>query len=179
MGCLACSVENAASANFCQGCGARPARHCPQCGHEVAPASRFCQECGGPLGGSTAGDRLRGRQSTAGSPPPSPHSYTPPYLAERILATRDDLEGERKQVTVLFAEIKGLTELIEGLAPEDAKALLEPAVRAMIEAVHRYEGTVCRVMGDGMPSSATRCSTSRPGCSGWLGSRCHRSESQS
>jgi len=74
----------------------------------------------------------------------------PQHLADRILAGRDALEGERKQVTVLFADIKGSTELIEGLDPEDAKALLEPAVRAMLSAVHRYEGTVCRVMGDGI-----------------------------
>ncbi len=144
MRCSACGVENAATAKFCQECGERLARRCSQCGHEVGPAAKFCQECGGPLGASPVGDL------TAGSPPPSPHTYTPPHLAERILATRAELEGERKQVTVLFADIKGSTELVEGMDPEDAKALLEPAVRAMIEAVHRYEGTVCRVMGDGI-----------------------------
>jgi class 3 adenylate cyclase/tetratricopeptide (TPR) repeat protein len=79
-----------------------------------------------------------------------PESYTPRHLAQRILASRDALEGERKQVTVLFADIKGSTELIDGLDPEDGRRLLEPAVRAMIEAVHRFEGTVCRVMGDGI-----------------------------
>src|SRR5437016_12837962 len=76
--------------------------------------------------------------------------YTPTYLAEKILASRAALEGERKQVTVLFADIKGSTELIEGLDPEEARALLAPAVSTMIEAVHRFEGTVCRVMGDGI-----------------------------
>ena len=90
MRCPACDVENATTAKFCQGCGARLARRCPQCDHEVGPASRFCQECGGALGDSSAG------ASSAGSSLPSPQSYTPAHLAERILATRDDLAGERK-----------------------------------------------------------------------------------
>src|SRR6185436_18204710 len=80
----------------------------------------------------------------------SPESYTPRHLADRILASRDALEGERKHVTVLFSDVVGSTELIQDLDPEEARSLLEPAVRAMLEAVHRFEGTVCRVMGDGI-----------------------------
>jgi class 3 adenylate cyclase/tetratricopeptide (TPR) repeat protein len=86
----------------------------------------------------------------AGTPEPTPLAYTPGYLAEKILASRAVLEGERKQVTVLFADLKGSTELIEGLDPEDARRLLDPAVHAMMEAVHRYEGTVNQVLGDGI-----------------------------
>jgi hypothetical protein len=67
----------------------------------------------------------------------APLAYTPPHLTEKILASRTDLEGERKQVTVLFADLKGSTELIEGLDPEDARALLDPALHRMMEAVHR------------------------------------------
>jgi len=78
-----------------------------------------------------------------------PEAYTPRHLAEKILTARSDLEGERKQVTVLFADIKGSTELIEGLDPEEARRLLDPALHAMMEAVHRYEGTVHQVLGDG------------------------------
>jgi class 3 adenylate cyclase/tetratricopeptide (TPR) repeat protein len=77
-------------------------------------------------------------------------AYTPAYLAEKILASRAALEGERKQVTVLFADIKGSTELIEGLDPEEARRLLDPALHLMMEAVHRYEGTVNQVLGDGI-----------------------------
>jgi class 3 adenylate cyclase len=80
----------------------------------------------------------------------SPESYTPGHLAERILANRESLEGERKQVTVLFADIKGSTELIADLDPEEADRLLNPVIDCMMEAVHRYEGTVTRVMGDGI-----------------------------
>ena len=77
-------------------------------------------------------------------------AYTPAYLAEKILTSRAALEGERKQVTVLFADLKGSTELIEGLDPEEARQLLDPALYAMMEAVHRYEGTVNQVLGDGI-----------------------------
>src|SRR5437870_2614511 len=80
----------------------------------------------------------------------APLAYTPPYLAEKILATRAALEGERKQVTVLFADLKGSTELIAGLDPEAARQLLDPALHAMMAAVHRYEGTVNQVLGDGI-----------------------------
>src|ERR1700704_266345 len=80
----------------------------------------------------------------------APLAYTPSYLAEKILTSRSALEGERKQVTVLFADLKGSTELIEGLDPEEARRLLDPALHIMMEAVHRYEGTVNQVLGDGI-----------------------------
>src|SRR5262247_2121149 len=88
--------------------------------------------------------------ASAGTPVPAPLAYTPPYLAEKILPSRSALEGERKQVTVLFADLKGSTELIEGLDPEEARQLLDPALHVMMDAVHRYEGTVNQVLGDGI-----------------------------
>src|SRR5262245_53424151 len=86
----------------------------------------------------------------AGPPAPAPLAYTPSYLAEKILTSRSALEGERKQVTVLFADLKGSTELIRDLDPEQAQALLDPALHHMMDAVHRYEGTVNQVLGDGI-----------------------------
>src|SRR5262245_18021207 len=80
----------------------------------------------------------------------TPLAYTPPYLAEKILLSRSALEGERKQVTVLFADLKGSTELIQGLDPEAAQRLLDPALQCMMDAVHLYEGTVNQVLGDGI-----------------------------
>jgi class 3 adenylate cyclase/tetratricopeptide (TPR) repeat protein len=80
----------------------------------------------------------------------APLTYTPPFLAEKIFTSRAALEGERKQVTVLFADLKGSTELIEGLDPEEARTLLDPALHVMMDAVHRYEGTVNQVLGDGI-----------------------------
>src|SRR5438128_813391 len=81
---------------------------------------------------------------------PAPLAYTPPYLVEKILTTRSALEGERKQVTILFADLKGSTELIRDLDPEAAQKLLDPALQRMMDAVHRFEGTVNQVLGDGI-----------------------------
>ena len=83
-------------------------------------------------------------------PGQAPLAYTPPYLAEKILTSRSALEGERKQVTVLFADLKGSTELIRDLDPEAAQQLLDPALQRMMDAVHRFEGTVNQVLGDGI-----------------------------
>ena len=88
--------------------------------------------------------------AVAPAPTPAPLTYTPPYLAEKILTSRRALEGERKQVTVLFADLKGSTELIRDLDPEAAQRLLDPALQRMMDAVHRYEGTVNQVLGDGI-----------------------------
>jgi class 3 adenylate cyclase len=88
--------------------------------------------------------------SSPATAPPTPLSYTPPHLTEKILDARHRLEGERKQVTVLFADIKDSTELIRDLDPEAAQQLLDPALHRMMDAVHRYEGTVNQVLGDGI-----------------------------
>jgi class 3 adenylate cyclase len=89
--------------------------------------------------------------SSSMEPPPQvPLAYTPPYLAEKILTSRSALEGERKQVTVLFADLKGSMELLADRDPEEARQLLDPALHVMMEAVHRYEGTVNQVLGDGI-----------------------------
>ena len=83
-------------------------------------------------------------------PAPAPLSYTPPYLAEKIFTTRSTMEGERKQVTVLFADLKGSTELIRDLDQEASQTLLDTALQRMMDAVHRFEGTVNDVAGDGL-----------------------------
>jgi hypothetical protein len=83
-------------------------------------------------------------------PPQAPLAYTPPYLTEKILTSRGALEGERKQVTVLFADLKGSMELLADRDPEEARQLLDPVLERMMAAVHRYEGTVNQVMGDGI-----------------------------
>src|SRR6266487_2153306 len=97
----------------------------------------------------------KGSASAPASPPASPQdreplSYTPPHLAEKILTSRSALEGERKQVTVLFADLKGSLELIADRDPEEARQILDPVLEHLMAAVHRYEGTVNQVMGDGI-----------------------------
>ena len=92
---------------------------------------------------------LRTGDATA-LPPRSPDSYTPKHLAEKILTSKAALEGERKQVTVLFADLKGSMELLADRDPEEARKILDPVLERMMDAVHQYEGTVNQVMGDGI-----------------------------
>jgi class 3 adenylate cyclase/tetratricopeptide (TPR) repeat protein len=104
---------------------------CVRCASENPADARFCIGCGQLL-------------------EPTPRTFTPAYLAERILTSRSALEGERKQVTVLFADLRGSMELVMNRDPEDARTLLDAVLELMMEAVHRYEGTVNQVMGDGI-----------------------------
>src|SRR5262245_38931842 len=140
MQCPRCQHENPSQAKFCLECGARFAHQCSQCGTELPAGAKFCLECGQAFAGSAAGqDRFS-----------SPESYTPKHLAEKILTSKSALEGERKQVTVLFADLKGSMELLADRDPEEARTILDPILERMMEAVHRYEGTVKQVMGDGI-----------------------------
>jgi hypothetical protein len=91
-----------------------------------------------------------GTSSPLAPPVREPRAYTPSHLAEKILTSKTALEGERKQVTVLFADLKGSIELLADRDPEDARAMLDPVLERMMDAVHRYEGTVNQVMGDGI-----------------------------
>jgi class 3 adenylate cyclase/tetratricopeptide (TPR) repeat protein len=142
MRCPSCEADTPDGGKFCIECGTPLRARCPQCGTDTLPRAKFCAECGTPL---TA-------QSPAppAAPPPSLLRYTPGYLAEKILHSRSALAGERKQVTMLFADLKDSTELIRGLDPEAAQQLLDPAIHHMMAAVHRYEGTVNQVLGDGI-----------------------------
>jgi class 3 adenylate cyclase len=137
-----CDADTPDGAKFCIECGTPLRARCPQCGADVLPRAKFCAECGTPLTAQTP--------APPSAPAQSPLRYTPDHLAEKILTSRSALEGERKQVTVLFADLKGSTELIEGLDPEEARRLLDPALHIMMDAVHRYEGTVNQVLGDGI-----------------------------
>src|SRR6266511_1956882 len=140
MRCPRCQVDNKAGRKFCAACVQPLPFPCPRCTFVNDPGYQFCGGCGQAL---TAASQPA---STFGSP----HDYTPKHLAEKILTCRSALDGERKQVTVLFADLKGSTELIAGLDPEEARALLDPALHTMMEAVHRCEGTVNQVLGDGI-----------------------------
>jgi class 3 adenylate cyclase/tetratricopeptide (TPR) repeat protein len=113
---------------------------CGACGNDLPTGSRFCNKCGTPATGGPAGHARF----------TSPESYTPQHLAEKILTSKSALEGERKQVTVLFADLKGSMELLADRDPEEARKILDPVLELMMEAVHRYEGTVNQVMGDGI-----------------------------
>ena len=138
MRCPRCEAENPTGMKFCGQCAAPLAAVCPFCGASNPPGHKFCGQCAGSLGIP---------QESRFS---APKSYTPKHLADKILTSKAALEGERKQVTVLFADLKGSMELLADRDPEEARKLLDPVLERMMEAVHRYEGTVNQVMGDGI-----------------------------
>ena len=113
---------------------------CPSCGHANRAAAKFCEECGTRLGSAAA----------SAEPPRAPRDYTPRHLAEKILGSRAALEGERKQVTVLFADVKGSMDLAEQLDPEEWHRILDRFFQLLAEGVHRFEGTVNQYTGDGI-----------------------------
>ena len=118
MKCSSCGRENPEYSKFCLECGSRLALLCPACGAELPAAAKFCNGCGNKLQSRNLNLEIR-------NAPPDPRSYTPKHLADKILTSRSALEGERKQVTVLCADVKGSMDLAEGLDPE-AQALLSP-----------------------------------------------------
>src|SRR5437899_3216084 len=141
---LQCHSENFPDSAFCDHCGARLETACSNCGEPNRREARFCKNCGRLI------DRTPTTAPSAVPGAPSPDTYVPKHLAQKILASRHTLEGERKQVTVLFADIRGSTKLVEGLDPEEAQKLIDPVLHVMMDAVHRYEGTVNQVLGDGI-----------------------------
>jgi class 3 adenylate cyclase len=121
---------------------------CPACGHENRAGAKFCDECGAAVQGTATGAHHRTGAATPAAR--EPRTYTPRHLAEKILSSRAALEGERKQVTVLFADVKGSMELAESLDPEDWHRVLDRFFQLLAEGVHRFEGTVNQYTGDGI-----------------------------
>ena len=139
--CPRCRAENREGRRFCGECRLSFASTCPSCGFLNEGGEKFCGGCG------------RSLMATARPVEPrfnSPQTYTPSHLAEKILTSKASLEGERKQVTVLFVDLKGSMELLADRDPEEARKILDPVLERMMEAVHRYEGMVNQVMGDGI-----------------------------
>jgi class 3 adenylate cyclase/predicted negative regulator of RcsB-dependent stress response len=142
MKCPRCAHDNESSAKFCEECATALALACAKCGRHLSATAKFCPECANPVRPAAA--------LPSGTRFGSPESYTPTHLAERILTSRAALEGERKHVTVLFADVKGSMELLGDRDPEEARKILDPVLERMMKAVHHYEGTVNQVMGDGI-----------------------------
>src|SRR5262245_9392986 len=142
MQCPRCQHDNEADASFCEECATPMVRTCEKCGRPLSPAAKFCPGCAHPAGVLASASATRSLNS--------PQTYTPKHLAERILLSRASLEGERKQVTVLFADLKGSMELLADRDPEEGRKILDAVLERMMDAVHRFEGTVNQVMGDGI-----------------------------
>src|SRR5262245_5208328 len=139
MQCPQCHQENPPQARFCLACGVRLTLACEACGTELPTGARFCLTCGQPV---QAPDTVQSR-------PTAPVAYTPKHLAERILTSRSALEGERKQVTVLFCDLTNSTALAERLGPEAMHTVLNRFFELALAEVHRYEGTINQFLGDG------------------------------
>jgi hypothetical protein len=135
MKCAKCGADNREGAKFCNECAAPIEASCPKCGAKNKPGAKFCDECGTSLGPSAAASPKNPNDSSI-------------RVIDRAVA--ENLEGERKTVTVLFADIKGSMDLIEDLDPEEARAIVDPALRLMMEAVQRYGGYVAQSTGDGI-----------------------------
>lgn len=138
--CPRCQTLNSADALFCDECGAALESSCGRCGETNRRGAKFCKKCGNPL------DAALDASTAAKSAAPSSANH----VADRMLASRRFIGGERKRVTVLFADIRGSTSFIEKLDPEEVRKHFDPVLRAMMDAVHRYDGTVNQVLGDGI-----------------------------
>ena len=135
MHCQLCRTDNPADASFCEQCGAKLELVCPACKTALSPGARFCKKCGTAIAATGA---MSAKES----------NDAPIRVAE--ISSSENLDGERKTVTALFADIKGSMDLIEDLDPEEARRLVDPALKLMMDAVHRYEGYVAQSTGDGI-----------------------------
>ena len=139
MRCESCSTENPPGAKFCIECAVPIKRRCPKCAFENPPEARFCAQCAAALGGE------------AGQPSKAPSSSASSGIRVAVENSESPaIDGERKTVTALFADIKGSTELEQDLDPEEARAIIDPALKLMIAAVQRYDGHVVQSTGDGI-----------------------------
>ena len=141
MQCPKCQFENREDAKFCKKCGAKLELTCSQCNTSLAPDSLFCDECGFDL--------LKPAQALTVNYS-EPQSYTPKYLANKILTTRSSIEGERKLVTVLFADVANYTSMAENLDPEEVHQIMEGCFKILMDEIHKYEGTINQFTGDGV-----------------------------
>ena len=161
MKCPKCQAENRAGAKFCEDCGASLAAPCRACGAELTPGKKFCGSCGAPTSADRPVERSdkpvvelsekpAERSAEVAERFASPQSYTPKHLAEKILTSKGAMEGERKTVTVMFADVSGFTAMSERLDPEEVHGIMDRAFEVILGAVHHFEGTINQFLGDGV-----------------------------
>jgi class 3 adenylate cyclase/tetratricopeptide (TPR) repeat protein len=141
MKCPKCQFDNLEGAMFCNECGSKLELACPDCGKMNPFDSKFCNECGHDL------------RKIKEAPPvdyDQPQSYTPKHLVDKIFTTRSSIEGERKLVTVLFADVANYTSICEKLDPEEVHQIMDGCFKILMDEIHRYEGTINQFMGDGI-----------------------------
>ena len=139
--CPNCGFQNPEGAKFCNQCGSQLELRCPACGRVNPPRCKFCNACGADLIQPITEPAIDYKD---------PQSYTPRHLADKILTTRSAIEGERKLVTVMFADVAGFTAISEKLDPEDVHRIMDGCCRILVDEIHRFEGTVGEFRGDGV-----------------------------
>jgi class 3 adenylate cyclase len=144
MQCPKCRFENRKGVKFCEECGVKVELVCPGCGIKISSGSKFCGECGQDL------SQVVNPKDVPKIDYQQPHSYTPKHLADKILTTRSAIEGERKIVTVMFADVAGFSSISEKLDPEDVHAVMDGCFKILMDEIHRYEGTINQFTGDGV-----------------------------
>jgi class 3 adenylate cyclase len=147
MKCPKCQFENREGVRFCEQCGAKMELECPNCGAKIPLGSKFCGKCGHNL---TLPSEPVPKDLTFDEKLEKIQRYLPKGLTEKILSQRDRIEGERKQVTVMFCDMEGFTYLSERLGPEEAYSIMDEVYEFLIHKVHDYEGTVNEMTGDGI-----------------------------
>ncbi|MEX2030127.1 MAG: adenylate/guanylate cyclase domain-containing protein [Anaerolineales bacterium] len=147
MKCPNCVHENSADARFCENCGQPLEAACPNCGSAISTQAKFCKTCGFDLTGTLT---ARAAPITRTKDLDALRRAVPERIATKIMAEREQQEGERKLVTALFADIVGSTSLAEQMDPEDWREIVAGAHRRVSEAVYRYEGTIAQLLGDGV-----------------------------
>jgi class 3 adenylate cyclase len=135
MRCSKCGTESTGAKKFCAECGSPLPSPCPKCGPDNSPSAKFCEDCGAGLGAPAA---VAAKKSDE------------PQIRVAGAPASENIDGERKTVTALFADIKGSTELMEELDPEEARSIIDPALKLMIDAAHRYDGYLVQSTGDGI-----------------------------
>ena len=141
MKCSKCQFENREVAKFCIKCGEKFEINCPNCGNSLSPEALFCDKCGHTVA------KLKEALSVDYS---QPQSYTPKFLADKILTTRSSIEGERKLVTVLFADVANYTTISEKLDPEEVHQIMDGCFKILMDEIHKFEGTINQFTGDGV-----------------------------
>src|SRR5512135_1676574 len=146
--CPACTSEQLDNAVTCSACGGALPRVCPRCARVQAPDSNFCSNCGTAL--QTGADAASTSDAVAFAANPHPRAYTPNHLVERILNLRSAVEGERKQVTVFFVDVKESLQLADRVGAEDWHRILDRFFAILADGIHRFEGTINQFTGDGV-----------------------------
>ena len=147
MKCPGCKTENPDSRKFCRECGSKFLLICPHCNSENLPGDKFCGECGQKLSIASKSPR---KDLSFDEKLEKIQRYLPKGLTEKILSQRERIEGERKQVTVMFCDMEGFTSLSERLGPKEAYAIIDKVYEILIHKVHDFEGTVNEMTGDGI-----------------------------